>query len=273
MTAVPSLCPSISSGKLQGFALRQVRSGQVRLRLSKGGTSRPLRVSAVIATPVLLSCLPLPSICVCAVQVIVERAAEARENDHAKKVQQKEAERAKSMENLVVLCAGMDINANGMISYQELLKGYDKLDDFQALMDVMDITRTDLESIFYVLDENASGEVSYLEFCSSLGHFFKREPIIMHSLVRYSVMEIRSSPGLSISSHPKTPGSTESFGTQCLAVKIMALQFQESGCLNLCKHFPKLQGLTHGTQILKIIRHSNQSLSFSFTGTSKLCQV
>ena len=90
-----------------------------------------------------------------------------------------------------MLCAGMDINANGMISYQELLKGYDRLSDFQKLMDVMDITRSDLESIFYVLDEDTSGEVSYLEFCSSLGNFFKREPIIMHSLVRYSVMEIR----------------------------------------------------------------------------------
>ena len=125
-------------------------------------------------------------------QVIVERAAEARENDHAKKVQQKEAERSRSMEDLVLLCAGMDINANGMISYQELLKGYDRVNDFQKLMDVMDITRNDLESIFYVLDEDGSGEVSYLEFCSSLGTFFKREPIIMHSLVRYSVMEIRS---------------------------------------------------------------------------------
>ena len=125
-------------------------------------------------------------------QVIVERAAEARENDHAKKVQQKEAERSRSMEDLVLLCAGMDINANGMISYQELLKGYDRVNDFQKLMDVMDITRDDLESIFYVLDADASGEVSYLEFCSSLGTFFKREPIIMHSLVRYSVMEIRS---------------------------------------------------------------------------------
>ncbi|CAE7945113.1 glpV, partial [Symbiodinium necroappetens] len=189
----PGTCERCSRGFADIFSASVTIFQQIVAGDSWGAISIPL-VERAPATAILLFAIMLTisvGLMNLILAVIVERAAEARENDHAKKVQQKEAERSRSMEDLVLLCAGMDINANGMISYQELLKGYDRVNDFQKLMDVMDITRDDLESIFYVLDADASGEVSYLEFCSSLGTFFKREPIIMHSLVRYSVMEIR----------------------------------------------------------------------------------
>lgn len=60
--------------------------------------------------------------------VIVERAAEARENDYEAKIKRKQEDRAKSMEDLASLCASMDENRNGLISYQEMLKGYDEAD-------------------------------------------------------------------------------------------------------------------------------------------------
>jgi len=189
----PGTCERCSRGFADIFSASVTIFQQIVAGDSWGAISIPL-VERAPGTAILLFAIMLTisvGLMNLILAVIVERAAEARENDHAKKVQQKEAERSRSMEDLVLLCAGMDINANGMISYQELLKGYDRVNDFQKLMDVMDITRNDLESIFYVLDEDGSGEVSYLEFCSSLGTFFKREPIIMHSLVRYSVMEIR----------------------------------------------------------------------------------
>ncbi|CAE7021858.1 scn4aa [Symbiodinium sp. CCMP2456] len=190
----PGTCERCSRGFADIFSASVTIFQQIVAGDSWGAISIPL-VERAPGTAILLFAIMLTisvGLMNLILAVIVERAAEARENDHAKKLQQKEAERSRSMEDLVLLCAGMDINANGMISYQELLKGYDRLNDFQKLMDVMDIKRDDLESIFYVLDEDGSGEVSYLEFCSSLGTFFKREPIIMHSLVRYSVMEIRA---------------------------------------------------------------------------------
>ena len=85
----------------------------------------------------------------------------------------------------------MDLNNNGMVSFDELLQGYDELPEFQRLMDVMDIKREDMETVFHVLDSDDSQEVSYLEFCQNLGAFFRRDPVIMQSLVKYSVLEVR----------------------------------------------------------------------------------
>ena len=85
----------------------------------------------------------------------------------------------------------MDENNNGMISYEELLKGYDEVGEFKRFMDLMDLKREDMATVFNVLDTGNTQEVPYLEFCQHLGNFFNRDPVIMHSLVKYSVMELR----------------------------------------------------------------------------------
>lgn len=49
-----------------------------------------------------------------------------------------------------------------------------------------------------VLDTNDSGEVDYVEFCNQLGKCQKTDPLMVASMTRYSVMElkkiIRSAP-------------------------------------------------------------------------------
>jgi len=158
-----------------------------------GAISIPLVEAAPWTAAILFSILITISLGVLnlILAVIVERAAEARENDQEQKLKRKQQERVKSMEELVVLCANMDVNNNGMVSFAELLQGYDSLPEFKRLMEVMDIKREDMETVFHVLDSDGSGEVSYLEFCSNLGAFFRRDPVIMQSLVKYSVIEVR----------------------------------------------------------------------------------
>ena len=56
---------------------------------------------------------------------------------------------------------------------------------------MMDVKREDMQTIFRVLDSDDSGEVSYLEFCQHLGSFSARDPVVMHSLVKFSIMELR----------------------------------------------------------------------------------
>jgi len=123
--------------------------------------------------------------------VIVERAAEARENDHEAKIKQKQKDRSRSMEDLASFCASMDEDNNGMISFEELWKGYEEVSEFKKLMEVMDLKREDMATVFNVLETDFNQEVPYLELCQHLGSFFKRDPVIMQSLVRYSVMEVR----------------------------------------------------------------------------------
>ena len=79
--------------------------------------------------------------------------------------------------------ASMDENNNGMISYDELLKGYDEVGEFKRFMDLMDLKREDMATVFNVLDTKNTQEVPYLELCRHLGNFFKRDPVLMHSLV------------------------------------------------------------------------------------------
>ena len=63
----------------------------------------------------------------CQTKVIVESAAEARENDSDQKIKNKESERGKSMVELAVLCADLDKDASGTVSLDELFFGYDNL--------------------------------------------------------------------------------------------------------------------------------------------------
>lgn len=123
--------------------------------------------------------------------VIVERASEARDNDYEQKVKKKQEERSKSMFDLAKVCATMDKNNNGLVSLEEMRNGYDQLESFRKLMQQMDIRRDEMETIFKVLDDDNSGEVSYLEFCQNIGGFLKRDPVIMHSLVHSAVLELR----------------------------------------------------------------------------------
>ncbi|CAE7899727.1 Scn11a [Symbiodinium microadriaticum] len=123
--------------------------------------------------------------------VIVERATEARENDQDRKLKKKDQERSKNMIEFAMLCDDMDADGSGSLSLDEMLKGYDNIEAFSRLMQIMDIRREDMETIFHVLDSDLSGEVSYFEFCQHLSGFFERDPTIMQSLIKYSVMELR----------------------------------------------------------------------------------
>ncbi|CAE7748494.1 scn4aa [Symbiodinium sp. CCMP2456] len=123
--------------------------------------------------------------------VIVERASEARENDHDQKIKKKDEERAKNMVELAVLCANLDKDQSGTVSLEEMRRGYDNVGEFKRLMQHMDIKKDEMELIFRVLDEDKDGNLSYLEFCKNLGSFFRRDPVIMHSLVQCSLEELK----------------------------------------------------------------------------------
>ncbi|CAE7484929.1 unnamed protein product, partial [Symbiodinium sp. CCMP2456] len=118
--------------------------------------------------------------------------AEAQNNDEAQKLKVKDLERTKNMEELAKLCAGLDDDGNGLMSLEEILNGFDSMDGFQRLMESMDIRREEIETIFSVLDSENTGAVPYLDFCTHLGGFRKRDPIVMHSIVKYKTMQIQS---------------------------------------------------------------------------------
>eukprot|EP00439_Symbiodinium_sp_Y106_P080652 s160_g19.t1 len=176
---------------------QQIVAGEIRLGLgdSWGEISLPLAEQYPFTIPILFLSVMTISLGVMnlILAVIVERAAEARENDQTRKMQRKDrstssdAEREKHMVELALLCDSMDRDGSGS------LHGFDNNNQFATLMQVMDIRRADMDTIFNVLDHDSSGEVSYVEFCQQLGNFRKRDPLMMNSLIRYSdVMNLMS---------------------------------------------------------------------------------
>jgi len=124
--------------------------------------------------------------------VIVEKAAEARENDQERKQKHVDEQRQKDMVELAVLCDRMDNDGSGALSLQELLDGFDNDLGFQDVMKRMDIERSDMETVFHALDEDASGELDYVEFCHQLGSCKRRDQLMLTALTRYNVMEVKS---------------------------------------------------------------------------------
>ena len=97
----------------------------------------------------------------------------------------------RSMEDLAKLCASMDIDNNGRLSLEEMQAAYDEVEEFAKLMQVMDMKKEDMETVFRVMADISTEEVSYLDLCQSISSFFKRDPIIMQSLVKFSIQEVR----------------------------------------------------------------------------------
>lgn len=51
-----------------------------------------------------------------------------------------------------------------------------------------------METVFHALDDDASGELDYVEFCHQLGSCKRRDPLMLTALTRYNVTW-RSSEG------------------------------------------------------------------------------
>ena len=87
------------------------------------------------------------------------------------------------MVELAVLCADLDKDNDGCIGLLELSNGYET-PEFRTLMEHVDIKKDEMEQIFRVLDEDKDGSLSYLNFCQKVGGFFKRDPLMMQSIIQ-----------------------------------------------------------------------------------------
>merc|ERR1719253_754766 len=100
--------------------------------------------------------------------VIIQRAQEAREGDQALKAQETLFVRDSAKIRLMKLCAIMDEDGSGNLTREELVGAYALDEEFRVMLTSMDIREEELDTIFYILDSDGSGEVSYEEFCDEL---------------------------------------------------------------------------------------------------------
>eukprot|EP00931_Biecheleriopsis_adriatica_P101671 TRINITY_DN76762_c0_g1_i1.p1 TRINITY_DN76762_c0_g1~~TRINITY_DN76762_c0_g1_i1.p1 ORF type:complete len:635 (+),score=74.16 TRINITY_DN76762_c0_g1_i1:61-1965(+) len=123
--------------------------------------------------------------------VIVERAAEAREKDVETKRKNKLKTQRIEMMKLATYCERMDEDSSGTLSLEELLEGRRNSVDIDKLFTDMDLHAEDLATMFSVLDEDRSGDVSYLEFIKSLDSAARKDPLMLSNMIKFSVAEVR----------------------------------------------------------------------------------
>jgi len=93
--------------------------------------------------------------------VIVEKAAEARENDKADNTQA-------AITRLQRIAMHMDTSNDGTITKQEFIEGVANDSEFQQLLRVLDIDEDDVLSLFDLMDSDHSGDLSIAEFVTTI---------------------------------------------------------------------------------------------------------
>jgi len=124
--------------------------------------------------------------------VIVGKAQQARAEDVAFTLQEKEEEFAKTKKNLMRLCEELDEDGSRTMTLNELLDGFDTNNEFRVAMASMDVERDDISNLFSILDEDDSGEVSYDEFIDQLYKTKTQDTHVVLVFIRGHVKEINS---------------------------------------------------------------------------------
>jgi hypothetical protein len=119
--------------------------------------------------------------------VIVEAGARANEEDmHDKAVQeQKKVRQAEA--RLIELCQLLDVDSSGSLNIEEFLNGFENNKEFSDCLQLMSVTKSDINMIFNICDEDGSGDVNYVEFVDQLRRIRRQG----EQMLLYYVTEIR----------------------------------------------------------------------------------
>lgn len=89
--------------------------------------------------------------------VIVERAADAREQEMQRAILDKEGDMHKSKLRLIQLCRELDTDGSGRICEEEFLGGFENNPEFAAALLGIGVYPEDISLLFEVLDTDGTG--------------------------------------------------------------------------------------------------------------------
>ena len=109
---------------------------------------------------------------------------------------------------LIQICRELDADNSGELSKDELVHGYDNIQDFREALLELQIGREDLEIVWIILDNDKSGLVSYTEFIAQLLGMKNSDSQFMLAYIKYYITVIREN----MSSQMATLQETMQFG-------------------------------------------------------------
>lgn len=138
--------------------------------------------------------------------VIVESAADCRQNDLVEVMKVKEQHFLTKSKELMVVCKALDTDGSGDLSLDELMAGFEQHLELSLILQEMGIDQEDLSTVFQIMDSDHSGQVNYSEFVRHIYKMKTADEHTMLSYIRHYVVEI-----LRCIRHSETvPGMTSS---------------------------------------------------------------
>lgn len=95
--------------------------------------------------------------------VIVDKAAEARDNQKRLQARRELENGSKAFESWTHTMAEIDLDQSGTICLEELITGYEMLPELQDILTSMSIRKEDLGNLFSLMDTDDSGKLTYSE--------------------------------------------------------------------------------------------------------------
>lgn len=129
------------------------------------------------------------------VAVVVDSAAELRQNDVLTLAMDLDHEQTQDMESLRNIFKNMDGDNDGELDLDELMMGAESSPEFQSRLRVMDIDKADLVQLFEMLDADSDGTISPDEFTFALSrwtHDSKTASRFIKYIVTQMMVEQRS---------------------------------------------------------------------------------
>eukprot|EP00930_Biecheleria_cincta_P027940 TRINITY_DN19519_c0_g2_i1.p1 TRINITY_DN19519_c0_g2~~TRINITY_DN19519_c0_g2_i1.p1 ORF type:complete len:668 (+),score=102.92 TRINITY_DN19519_c0_g2_i1:85-2088(+) len=99
--------------------------------------------------------------------VVVDTASEVHSQDAGFQMQQRRERMEAAGQTLSVFFRELDTEYRGEITLEQLREGWD-IPDFRDTLEEMDVSKDELGALFRMMDEDASGYVSYAEFADRL---------------------------------------------------------------------------------------------------------
>lgn len=122
--------------------------------------------------------------------VIVDNAAQGRQNDVKYLAAEREQQRKAMKGSLLKICQDLDQDGSGTVSLEELQTAAYELPQFMHILKVMDVSTDDLDYVFEIMDTDESGDVSYEEFADQLWKMRSQEIQTILMFMRHQVGQI-----------------------------------------------------------------------------------
>eukprot|EP00927_Polykrikos_kofoidii_P022926 TRINITY_DN21265_c0_g2_i1.p1 TRINITY_DN21265_c0_g2~~TRINITY_DN21265_c0_g2_i1.p1 ORF type:complete len:681 (-),score=107.41 TRINITY_DN21265_c0_g2_i1:247-2238(-) len=125
------------------------------------------------------------------VAVVVDRQAQAREEDKALQYAMKKEQSDASYRHLINLFKSMDDDNSGTLTLNELEESFAEHVEFQDMLRFMDICGDDLPIVFRMMDRDGGGKVDYEEFVKLLHNLRTLDMRTLMFLTRQHTIETK----------------------------------------------------------------------------------